>query len=611
MNVFPRSGGPVSSFRNVPDMWRHRVSSTPDLVAMRHRVDGQWVPVRWREADRRMRRIAHALRADGLDHEDRVAVLGDTSVAWVLADMAILAAGGATTTIYPSETTATAAYILADASAKVLFCDTNAQATAIAVRANDLPELRRIVVLRDQGDGERILSLEAYEALGELHQAAHPDELDAVRDHIAGSHLATLLYTSGTTGTPKGVELTHDAWVYEAEAIDQLGVLGPDDEQFLFLPLAHVFAKVMQVTFIRLGIPTAIDSSVDRFLENMAEVRPTWMAAVPRMFEKAWARMHHEAERRGPAARLTLELSLKLGAQVRELERTGRAVPPHLRLAHAVADVVVFSRIRAAFGGRLRFCISGGAPLSAELARGFDAAGVRVCEGYGLTESCAASTVNRPDDIVFGTVGRPLPGCELRISHDGEILLRSRGVMRAYHGLPEATAEALDAEGWLHTGDVGRILPSGHLQITDRKKEILVTANGKNVAPARFEGAIVTASPLVGQAVLHGDQRPFCTAVVTLDPFALAIWADREKLGGTDRAALANHPAVREAVQQAIDDVNRDLPSYERVRRFVIAPEPFTVENGLLTPSQKVKRREVEARYRAALDALYTGPGTV
>ncbi|MCB9665185.1 MAG: long-chain fatty acid--CoA ligase [Alphaproteobacteria bacterium] len=597
-----------TSFRSVADMWRHRVGSTPGLVAMTHRVDGRWVDVSWRQADARARAIAAGLLAHDLAPEDRCALLATTSVSWILADTGILLAGGATTTIFPAEPAEACAYVLAHSGAAIVFCDTEAQVDKVLSRRDELPALRLIVVFEGRArPAHDVITLASLEAEGEAWAQAHPGALDAVADALVPDRLATLIYTSGTTGPPKGVELTHDAWIYEAEAIDRLGVVGPADRQLLFLPLAHVFAKVMQVAFVRLGIPTVVDGNPDRFLDTVQEVQPTWMAAVPRIFEKAYNRIVTEAHDAGPVQTALFRWAVDVGSRASETRRQGHVVGPLLAIQAALADQLVLRQVRERFGGRLRFLISGGAPLSVEIARFFDACGLLICEGYGLTESGAASCVNTPEDVVFGTVGRPLPGCEVRVADDGELLLRSRGVMRGYHDDEVASAQALDADGWLHTGDIGRILPSGHVQITDRKKAILVTANGKNIAPANVEQRVTTRSPLVAHALLHGDRRNFCTALLSLDPEALAAWAKREGLGELDHAALVARPEVREQIQAALDDVNRELPGYEQIRKFALVPEPFTVDNGLLTPSLKVRRRAVEARYTDVLEGFYEG----
>lgn len=599
------STGLASSFRSVPDLWHHRVGSTPDAEAMRYREQGRWRTMTWGDAGARVRAIANGLLGAGLKREQRCVVLSETCVEWILADFAIQCAGGATTTIYPQAADGEVAFIVADCEAVLAFVDGPEQADRLRRLRSQLPTLARVVVFRGQGSEDGwVLSLAEFERRGGEHGAAHPEAYGEAHRSVVPTQLATLMYTSGTTGRPKGVMLAHDAWVYEAEAIDALGFMNPADVQLLWLPLAHVFAKVLQLTFVRLGIPTVVDGSAEDLVDNLKETRPTWFAGVPRTFEKAMEAIVHQAESGGRVRRRLFRWALELGRRQSALSRSGRGPGPLLAARLAIADRLVFREVRERFGGRIRFMISGGAPLPSEVAEFFHALGVLILEGYGLTESSAASCVNRLDDWRFGTVGPPLPGCEVKIAQDGEVLLRSRGVMQGYWRLPAETAACLADDGFLRTGDIGRILQTGHLQITGRKKEIIVTAGGKNVPPLHVETLLTTRCPYVANAVLHGDGRPFCSALVTLDEAAILRWAQAHDVPGTV-AELAVRPEVRELVQGYVDAINRELPAFEQVRKFAILGEPFTQENGLLTPSLKVKRGEVERRYTSLLDGFY------
>lgn len=598
----------TSSFRSVPDMWHHRVGSTPDATAMIFRDRANWNQVTWKEAAARVRYLANALLAFGIEPEQRCAILSKTRYEWVLVDMAILCAGGATSTIYPANTAEECEFICNDCSARVVFCDTQEQVFKLLQKRETLTSVERVIVFDGEGTEDGwVQALSRFESEGVEHEIANPDAYDKVSKNIRSDQLATLIYTSGTTGQPKGVMLTHDAWVYEAEAIDAMGLISPADKHYLFLPLAHVFAKVMEVIFIRLGVPTVVDGNMEALIHNLGETEPTWVAAVPRVFEKAYNRIVSEARDSGKIKYNLFKWAIDVGRQVSGLRQKGRQPHGLLRVKFALADKLVFQDIKERFGGRIRFFISGGAPLPKELAEFFHAMDILILEGYGLTESGAASCVNSPDDYVFGTVGKPVPGCELRIDTDGEILLRSRGNMVGYHQQPEDTDQCLDDDGWLRTGDIGMVLDSGHLMITDRKKAIIVTAGGKNVAPAHFENLLRSVSPFVADVVMHGDRRSFCTALVTINEDTAGPWARSEGIVYEDYADLASKPEVRALAQQAIDDVNRQLPSFERVRKFAILAEPFTVENGTLTPSLKVKRSVVVERYADQLDAFYEG----
>lgn len=591
-------------------MWHHRVDSTPESLALTFRQDGAWTSLSWRGAHERVRRIANGLLAFGLSPEERACIIADTSAAWILADLAILCAGGATSTLYPSYKPEECLYILRDCEARVVFCGTDALARKILAVRDQLPALGRIIVFDPASaltDDPHVATLSQLEEEGARFAEDNPDAYAAAHQGIEPDRLATLMYTSGTTGRPKGVMLTHDAWVYEAEALDALGILSPADKQLLFLPLSHVFAKVMQVSFIRLGIPTVVEGDPDRLMPTMIATAPTWMGAVPRVFEKAYNRIVTEANQAGGMRLKLFKWALRVGEQVSTLRQRGKQPTGLLAAQFRVADRLVFSEVKASFGGRVRFLISGGAPLSKEIAAFFHACDILVLEGYGLTESAAASCVNRLDAYKFGTVGQPLPGCQVKLGEDGEVMIKSRGVMRGYHNDPEETARVLSPDGWLYTGDIGLILDSGHLQITGRKKELIVTASGKNIAPTHVENLLKTRSPYVSQVVLHGDNRPFCTALVALSQPAVTEWARQTGLAFVGFEDLTQRPEVHALIAAAIDALNQELPSFEAIRRFAVLSEDITIDNGLLTPSLKVRRDAVEARYQHLLDAFYAG----
>lgn len=594
-----------ASFRSVADLWHHRIESTPDQDAYIHRRDRAWLTLTWRRAGLRARSIANGLLALGVGRGDRVALIADTRVEWVLADMGIVCAGAVTTTVFPASHDEDVVAIVNDAGPTVVFCDTEAQASRLRRLRDRLPAVRRVVVFDDVADDGWVTSLAAFEAGGDAYAATAPTAYDDARRGLAPDDLATLMYTSGTTGRPKGVMLTHDAWVYEAEAIDRLDILSPADKQYLFLPLSHVFAKVLEIVQIRLGVPTVIDGDPNALADHLPETQPTFLAAAPRTFEKAWARITHEARSGSAAQRRLFDWALAVGLEASRAQQRREPVRGLLAARRALADRLVFASIRARFGGRLRFLISGAAPLSREIAESFHAIGLLVCEGYGLTETCAATTVNTPDDFAFGTVGKPVWGTELRIAEDGEILVRSRGVTRGYWNRPDETAAAFDADGFFRTGDVGVRLASGHLQITDRKKEIIVTAGGKNIAPAQFTSRLKARCPYVSQVLVHGDRRPYCVALISIAEDTVARYAREHGLRWVDYADLAAKPEIVALIGAHIDAINQDLASFERVRRFALLPEDMTVDNGLLSPTLKVRRRAVEARYADRLDALY------
>ena len=391
--------------------------------------------------------------------------------------------------------------------------------------------------------------------------------VDRASAAVAPSQLATLMYTSGTTGRPKGVRLPHSAWVYTGTATRATDLLTVDDLQYLWLPLSHAFGKVLLTVQLTVGFATAVSGDLDRIVDNLAVVRPTFMAGAPRLFEKVHSRVMTQLEsERQPKAAIAA-WALDVGRRVSAVRQSGREPTGFLALQHAVADRLVLRTIRQRFGGRVRYFVSGSAALSREIAEWFHSIGVLVLEGYGLTETSAASFINRPDSAVFGTVGRPFPGTEVRLAADGEVLLRGPGVMAGYHDLPEQTAEVLDVDGWLHTGDIGEF-HRGCLRITDRKKDLIKTSGGKYVAPQGIESRFKAVCPYASQIAVHGDGRNYITALITLDPDAMATWAERNGMAGARYEDVVTTPQVRELVQRYVDDLNSGLGRWETVKKF-------------------------------------------
>jgi long-chain acyl-CoA synthetase len=592
--------------RTVSDLLLDRIAATPKREAFRHRHGSSWHSLTWSEVGERVRNIASGLRSLGLADEERCAILSSTRIEWILVDLGVLCAGGATTTIYPASTADECAYILGDSASSFVFAENDTQVAKLVAKRSELSGVRRVILLDGEGSEDGwIMTLADLEARGRDHDASHPGDFERIAKSIAPDALATLIYTSGTTGKPKGVELIHDCWVYEAEAIDKLGLLREDDVQFLWLPLAHSFGKVLEVAQLRIGFSTAVDGVIERLVENLGVVQPTFVAAVPRIFEKVHNKVVTGATEGGGVKARIFEWAMKVGRKCSKLEQQGKRPGGILALERAVAQTLVYSKLQARFGGKLRFFVSGSAPLARDLAEFFHGAGVLILEGYGLTESSAANFVNRPDRYKFGTVGPPLPGTEVKLAEDGEILISSRGVMRGYHNLPEATEEAL-AGRWLRTGDIGEIDADGFLKITDRKKDLIKTSGGKYVAPQMIEGLLKANCPYVSQVVVHGDNRNYVTAIVTLDEESIKGWASGRGLNG-GHAQLTERPEVRALVKSYLDPINATLPSYATVKKFAILPTDLTVEGGELTTSLKVKRKVVETKYKPVLDGLYTG----
>ncbi len=596
--------------RSVADLFLERVGQTPDREAFRHPTDGGWRSLTWAETESKVRAVSCGLQALGVGTEQVCAILSSTRIEWVLADFGILCAGAATSTIYPSSTPEECAFILADSGAVIAFAENDDQLAKLASRRGELPALRHVVTFDGQPTPDGwVMTFADLEARGRAFDAAHPGAFEETAQSVRGDALATLIYTSGTTGRPKGVELPHACWVSQSAAIAQSGILDhPDPVQLFWLPLAHSFGKMIGTAQLRLGFPTAVDGRVEKLVENLAAIRPTFVCAVPRIFEKVHNKVIAGAREGGAARAAIFSWAIGVGRRVSKLGQEGRRPGFALAAQRALADRLVFRKVRGLFGGRLRFFISGSAPLSPDIAEFFDAMGVLVLEGYGLTESSAATHCNLPWRRRIGSVGVPLPGIEVRMAEDGEIFMKGPWIMRGYRGLPEQTREALDADGWLHTGDVGLVDAKGFLSITDRKKDLIKTSGGKFVAPTELESRLKALSPFVSQALVHGDRRSYVTALVTLDREALGRWAAERGLGGIAPEELSRRADVRELVQGAMELLNAGLPRFATVKRFAVLPAEFTEAAGEVTPSQKLKRKVIEQRYREVLDAMYGEP---
>jgi len=589
-------------------MLLHRLAATPERPAFQYPDGAGWRTLTWHEVGEQVRAVASGLRRLGLRPEQRCALLSGTRLEWIVVDLGVLCAGGATTTIYPSSTEEDCAYILGDSASAFVFAENDEQVAKLRSRRRELGAVQKVIVIEGRGgDDGWAISLAELMAGGREADGRDPRAFEACAREVGPDALATLIYTSGTTGLPKGVELTHDNWVSTGEAIEALGLLRPDDVQYLWLPLSHSFGKVLEVAQLRIGFLTAVDGRLEKMVDNLAVVRPSFVAAVPRVFEKVHNKVVAGAQE-SPLRHLVFQWALGVGGRVSALRQQGKEPPLLLAARNWLATRLVFSKLQRRFGGRLRFFISGSAPLDRGLAEFFHAAGILILEGYGLTETSAATFVNRPDRYRFGTVGLPLPGAQVEIApEDGEILLRGRGVMRGYHNLPEATRETLRPDGWLRTGDQGELLPGGFLRITGRKKDLIKTSGGKYVAPQALEGKLKASCPYVSQVVVHGNNRNFCTALVTIEKDTTLAWAAENGVEAAGYQELAAHPRVRALIQGFVDRLNATLPSYATIKKFAILPSDLSQEAGELTPSLKVKRQAVEQKYKSFLDGLYDG----
>ena len=597
-------------YDSLPQMFFDRARALADRPRYRVRRGDGWREVTWAEMAERVQDLAAGLLELGVAAGDRVALLSATRAEWMEVDLATLACGAVTVPIYPSNLPAECGYIVANSDSSIVFVENDALKEKIdRVRADgfELDGVRhrvspRVTVSIDGGDGTG--SLAGLMQRGRAGGVAARAEVERRTAALDRDSLATIVYTSGTTGPPKGVLQTHGNHLASVESLLRLGIVREGDVDFFFLPLAHSFARLIEYVGLAAGTTTAFARSIDTLAEDLALARPHLVPAVPRIYEKIYARIHTVRDSGSRVKQALFDWAVGVGRERSRHVREGRAVPALVAAQHAIASRLVFARIHHLLGGNVRYMTSGGAPLARDIAEFFHAVGILILEGYGLTETTPVLTVNRPDRFRFGTVGLPLDCCEVRIAHDGEILGRGANVARGYHRRPEETAESWDATGWFHTGDVGEFDADGFLCITDRMKDLIKTSGGKYVAPQKIEN-LLKLQPHVSQAIVVGDQRNYCVALLTLDADAMAAWARESGSGATTPATLAADPAVRALVEREVAAVNAQLASFETVKRFHILPMELTVEGGELTPSLKVKRKVVAQRFEREIAALY------
>ncbi len=583
-----------------------RVAASADLEAFRYPRGEGWESVTWRQAGDVVEKLAAGLLSLGLQPEQRVGIASSTRYEWILADLAVMCAAGATTTVYPSTNSEDTAYILGDSESRVVFAEDDEQIAKLKEHKNELPHLTKVVTFDGTTDGDWIIGLDDLAKLGEAYLAEHPGVIEETARAIPADQLATLIYTSGTTGRPKGVRLLHRAWVYEGTAIQVQDILHEDDLQFLWLPMAHSFGKVLLSAQLACGFATAIDGRVDRIVDNLGVVKPTFMGAAPRIFEKAHARIVTMQAAEGGLKEKIFKQAFAVGLKVDALKQQGESVPFLLNLQHGLFDKLVFSKVRERFGGRVRFFISGSAALNADIAAWFHAAGILILEGYGMTENAAGATVNHPDDYKIGTVGPALPGSEVKIGENDEVMLRGPHVMAGYHNLPEETERTLTADGWLHTGDKGSLDIDGFLTITGRIKDLFKTSGGKYVAPSAIESKFKAVCPYASQFLVFGNERNFVVALITLDPDAMAGWAEENGMVGASYTEVVRSDAVQKMVGEYVDQLNSHLNRWETIKKWQVLDHDLTIESGELTPSMKVKRNVVEANNQTLIDSFYS-----
>ncbi len=585
---------------NIISLFLKTESALKDRPCFRFKIKEKWQVLTWTEVKERVEKLATALEKLGVVTGDRVAILSNTRYEWTIADLAILSLGAVTVPIYQSTLPKDIQYLLQHSQAKVLFLENKAQFKKLESVRGELSFLKKLISF-EKSNEEGVF---AYSKLIQEEKGKPKTSLEERAEAVVLENLATIVYTSGTTGEPKGVMLTHKNISSEVDALSRFFPFSPEHESLIFLPLAHILARAIQFFQLSVGYVQSYAESIDKLLENIQEVRPHFMACVPRIFEKIHSKILGDVHSSGFVKKTIFEWALSVGNQVSHAKQAKDAVPFLTSIQYEVAKRLVFSKLQQKLGGRIEFFISGGAPLASEIAEFFHAAGILILEGYGLTETSAAINCNYPDRYRFGSVGFPMAHVEEKLGSDGEILVRGKQIFTGYYKNEEATREAFTPDGFFKTGDIGEYDDEGYLRITDRKKDLIITAAGKNIAPQPIENLIKT-DPLISQVMVHGDRRKFLTALITLNPDEVKKVAKEHHLEVLDYETLLKDQTLISFVRKRIDEKNKQLASYETIKRFALVAKDFTVEGGELTPTLKVKRKVVTERYKEVLDSFY------
>ncbi|MBY4108226.1 long-chain fatty acid--CoA ligase [Rhodococcus fascians] len=605
MKTYDRGAAVTSAATTVAGLFFERVTKTPDSEAFRYLLDEQWVSMSWAKTLDRVNDLAAGLLDMGFLPEERVAIASGTRIEWVLADLAIMCAGAATTTVYPSALAEDTAHILRDSSSRVVFAEDAGQVAKLRAHRDTLPELTTVVVFDGESDGDWVVTLHDVAERGAARLVRDPECVRDTVGAITADRLATLIYTSGTTGRPKGVRLTHRAWVAQAWSTHDNDFLGVDDVHLMWLPLAHSLGKVVLACQLACGFSSAIDGRPDKIVENMAAVKPTFVGMVPRVIEKVHAGILARIRAGGSERAGLVDRAFALAVEVDRLTAAGRTVPAEMLEQRREFDRLVFEPIREHFGGRLRFFTCGSAQLKPDIAEWFLAAGLLVLEGYGLTETAGTVTINHPDRFKIGSVGSPLDGVSVRISDQGEVQVAGTLLMEGYHGLSGESATVTTDDGWFCTGDKGSLDEDGFLSITGRIKEIFKTSGGKYVAPPAIEAKFLSLCPYVNQFMVFGEARRFCVALIAVDEASVGRWAKEQGLSFDSLADLVRSPQLRAMIDEHVATLNSGLNHWEAVRGWALLDHELSMATGELTPTMKVRRGVVAKHNEDVIEALY------
>jgi long-chain acyl-CoA synthetase len=583
----------------VADLLPRSVEAYRDRVAVMFKDDtGEWVKQSFGEVGETVRRLSLGLIDLGIEKGDKVSILANTRLEWTLFDYAALTAGATVVPIYQTNSPEECHYVLENSDAKAVIVEDDEQLAKVNAVRDRLPLLRCVIQM--EGAGEGAMAMDEVLRRGDGRDAA---EWEQRYSSVTPDDICTFIYTSGTTGPPKGCVISHGNYRAMLDMTQEAAVVEPDDITYLFLPLAHSFALLIQFGSFDVGATLAYwERDPLKIIPNLAEVRPHYFPSVPRIFEKVYSTATAAIDKQGGLKKKIFWWAIGVGHRYRETLHAGREPSWLLRKQYAFADKQVLSKIRDLFGGRVRQCVSGAAPINPEILRFFEAAGVLVLEGYGMTETSTAATISTPDAYKIGTVGRPFNGCEVKIADDGEVLIKGPNIFQGYYKNEDATQDTI-VDGWLHTGDIGEIDEDGYLSITGRKKDIIITAGGKNITPANLE-AEIKQLPLVSQCVVIGDRRPYLVALVTLDPEEAVAYAKEHDLP-EDPAALAAHPDVKARIMAHVDQINEKFARVEQVKKVKVLPQDLSQEGGELTPTMKVKRNVVAEKYAGEVEELY------